>query len=207
METRLAELRKKKKLSQEELAKQLGTNRYSVSRWEDGSTDVSLPILLKLADFFEVTIDYFLKRESYNEKPNIDNEPPICKITGSLNGKPVYSIDKGWLLINIVGGYGIDKTGKKYPIDEIGDVYGNSPDYYPNLIRFNRPLDLEKVKEKKDSLLWVEPLQQDEQINLLLRGYYRVESDKVVNDFGLYLYFATYGNQWVAFERTQPDAK
>lgn len=57
---KLALLRKRKGMTQEELAEQLGVSRQSVSRWE---MDVSFPEtdkLIKLSKLYECSIDYLL---------------------------------------------------------------------------------------------------------------------------------------------------
>ena len=58
MKTRIRELRKARKLSQEELADRLGVSRQAISRWELGATLPDVPNLLKLSDLFGVSTDY-----------------------------------------------------------------------------------------------------------------------------------------------------
>lgn len=56
----LISIRKMKKISQEELAEQIGVSRQTISKWETGE---SLPDIEKaklLADFFDVTLDDLL---------------------------------------------------------------------------------------------------------------------------------------------------
>lgn len=61
---RIKELRKEKGLSQAELAKALFVNQTAVSQWERGATMPSPNMLNTLADYFHVTTDYLLGRES-----------------------------------------------------------------------------------------------------------------------------------------------
>lgn len=61
---RLAEIRKKRGLSQSELAKQIGYSQNMISQWENGSRDPNTQTLIILADFFNITIDYLLGRTS-----------------------------------------------------------------------------------------------------------------------------------------------
>ena len=58
---RIQDLRKKKGLSQEELADKMGVSRQAVSKWESGLSTPDLERILLLSDFFEVTTDYLLK--------------------------------------------------------------------------------------------------------------------------------------------------
>ncbi len=60
---RLKELRDEKKLSQEEVAKAIGTSQTNIGRWEKGLNEPSSGFVIKLANYFEVSIDYLLGRE------------------------------------------------------------------------------------------------------------------------------------------------
>ena len=58
---RIANLRKMRGIKQEELANYVGVTAQAVSKWENGGTpDVEL--LPKIADYFNVTIDYFFQQ-------------------------------------------------------------------------------------------------------------------------------------------------
>ena len=57
---RIAELRKNRKISQEELADILCTSRQAVSKWERGESDPDIDRLKDLAAYFNVSIDYLL---------------------------------------------------------------------------------------------------------------------------------------------------
>ena len=57
---RIAELRKKKGISQEELADVLLTSRQAISKWERGESDPDIGRLKDLAVYFNVSIDYLL---------------------------------------------------------------------------------------------------------------------------------------------------
>ena len=60
LEIRIAELRKEKKISQEQLAEVLNTSRQAVSKWERGESYPDLDRLKDLAIYFGVSIDYLL---------------------------------------------------------------------------------------------------------------------------------------------------
>jgi len=60
---RLKELRSSKKLSQLDLAKEIGVSQRAVSYYELGEEDIpTLEVLIKIADFFDVTLDYLVGR-------------------------------------------------------------------------------------------------------------------------------------------------
>lgn len=57
MKTRIKELRKSQKLSQEELAEAVGTTRQTITSIEVGKYTASLPLAYKIAHFFGLTIE------------------------------------------------------------------------------------------------------------------------------------------------------
>lgn len=59
----LAKLRKKAKLTQQELAEQIGFSNKTVSKWENAETLPEITILPKLAAIFGVSVDYLLLGE------------------------------------------------------------------------------------------------------------------------------------------------
>lgn len=58
MNNRIKTLRKQKGLTQAQLAEQLGFNRTEAGKWELGIYEPNLQTLFKLADLFEVTVEY-----------------------------------------------------------------------------------------------------------------------------------------------------
>lgn len=54
---RLKELREAKGVTQEELAKVIGVNVRSVNRWEKGQSDIYLQKAIRIARFFEVSLE------------------------------------------------------------------------------------------------------------------------------------------------------
>ncbi len=73
MREKLKNLRKKKKLSQTEMAKILNVHQTAVSQWEKGRTTPDMQTLIKIADYFNVSIDYLLGQE----KNTIDTEETL----------------------------------------------------------------------------------------------------------------------------------
>ena len=64
MKTRIQELRKQRKLSQEELANHVGVTRQTITSLEVGKYTASLPLAFKLARYFGCSIeDLFLFEE------------------------------------------------------------------------------------------------------------------------------------------------
>lgn len=59
---RISELREKHQLTQEELAKHLSISRASLSHYEKNRRVPDYEVVKKMADFFQVTVDYLIGR-------------------------------------------------------------------------------------------------------------------------------------------------
>ena len=59
---RLREIRKSKGLSQLKLAMELNTNQNTISRYENGEREPGIGELIKIADYFNISVDYLLER-------------------------------------------------------------------------------------------------------------------------------------------------
>lgn len=68
---RIKELRIARKLSQSQLAQIIGIAQPTLSGWETGRTQIDYDNLIKLANFFETTIDYLL-----GMSPNMSSRVP-----------------------------------------------------------------------------------------------------------------------------------
>ncbi len=59
----LKELRNESGLTQTQFAEAIGTSQKNISRWELGETEPSVYYLKKIAEFFNISIDYVLGLE------------------------------------------------------------------------------------------------------------------------------------------------
>ena len=57
---RIKELRKKRNITQQDLAEMLGVSYQAISRWENSITSPDITVLPVLANIFNVTVDYLL---------------------------------------------------------------------------------------------------------------------------------------------------
>ncbi|GET12092.1 hypothetical protein SN811_05920 [Ligilactobacillus agilis] len=64
---RLKELRKQKGLTLVELGKEVNLANNTLRRYERGIREPNISMLIKLADYFNVTVDYLIGREPKNE--------------------------------------------------------------------------------------------------------------------------------------------
>ncbi|HIZ03212.1 MAG TPA: helix-turn-helix domain-containing protein [Candidatus Borkfalkia avistercoris] len=52
-------------MSQAQLARNLGTNQQSISRYETEQIEPNIEMIIKICDFFKVSADYLLGRTEY----------------------------------------------------------------------------------------------------------------------------------------------
>lgn len=94
--SRLKQLRNKKGLSQKELTDRLHLNRSTYARYETSTTQPDYDTLEKLADFYDVSVDYILGR---TDNPNSGDEnefdplKEIRKITDDLGIDDLFFYD------------------------------------------------------------------------------------------------------------------
>ena len=65
---RLREIRKSRGISQLKLAMALNTTQNTISRYETGEREPGVKELIRLADYFQVSVDYLLER---TDNPNV----------------------------------------------------------------------------------------------------------------------------------------
>ena len=68
---RLKELRQGKKLTQQELAQEIGVSKLTILNWEKGEHQIKSDKAQQLADFFEVPVGYLL---GYDDNKTIQND-------------------------------------------------------------------------------------------------------------------------------------
>lgn len=59
---RIRDLREDQELNQTQFAKILGMSQTGYSKYETGENDIPTEILLKIADYYETSVDYLLGR-------------------------------------------------------------------------------------------------------------------------------------------------
>lgn len=63
---KINDLRKERNISQKELAKYLNVSQAQISKYESGANEPDLATLIKIADFFNISIDELLGHKSPN---------------------------------------------------------------------------------------------------------------------------------------------
>ena len=112
---RIVELRNAKAISQQELADEMEVSRQSVSKWETGTSTPDLDKLMKLADYFDITLDELVKGKegkSQAEETKIINNyytvsSPKTKVQKSGLGCLIVSAISAMILVILFGIVGI----------------------------------------------------------------------------------------------------
>ena len=86
---KITDLRKKRGLSQEELAITLGVSRQAVSKWETMEAKPDTDKIVALAEFFEVTTDWLLRDIEPQESPAGSAQDGIPSVQSMLRGAPM----------------------------------------------------------------------------------------------------------------------
>ncbi|GGF94079.1 helix-turn-helix domain-containing protein [Paenibacillus aceti] len=70
MYKRIRDLREDKDLTQQQLADYLNISQATYSRYESGNLDVPSSVLIKLSEFYNVSIDYILGQTNISKRFN-----------------------------------------------------------------------------------------------------------------------------------------
>jgi len=82
---RIRDLREDKDLTQSDVAKATGIDQKTLSNYETGKTNPDSYVIIKLADFFDVSADYLLGRESEDSKKINNIKKRLWDIQKELN--------------------------------------------------------------------------------------------------------------------------
>ena len=100
---RLKELRQERNLNQQQLAIEIGTTQRNISNWENGNSEPDIQMILKMSNFFEVTVDYFLD----NNDETLNNENKFFLENSLISLIKNLSIEKKRALLVLLQCYNI----------------------------------------------------------------------------------------------------
>jgi transcriptional regulator with XRE-family HTH domain len=88
---RIRDLRNQHRLSQTQLSKIIHVSQQTITKWETGKAEPSSNAISALADYFHVSADYLLGRETKNSSNHVDlaRDPVVL----SFNGEPLSQDD------------------------------------------------------------------------------------------------------------------
>lgn len=87
--TNLKKVRINNKISQQKLADEISVSRSTIAMWETGGSQPDNDNLMRIADYFNVTVDYLLGREEKPADSGLSKEPKENVIIYHRNGKTV----------------------------------------------------------------------------------------------------------------------
>lgn len=64
----LREIRKAKNLNQQKVAMDLNISREALSHYENGKREPSLTMLIKMSEYFNVSVDYLITGKEFKKK-------------------------------------------------------------------------------------------------------------------------------------------
>lgn len=85
MKNRIKDLREDANLRQIDLAEAVGIDQRTISNYETGKTNPDSFALIKLADYFNVSIDYLVGRTAYNSFEEKDRQELARQIYDEVN--------------------------------------------------------------------------------------------------------------------------
>ena len=97
----ISELRQKNKMTQLELAEKLNYSDKTVSKWERGESSPDISILIEIARYFDVSLDYLVTAEHPEPQPEdeaFEEEEPVAKL--KLNRRAIANLSEScaWLV-------------------------------------------------------------------------------------------------------------
>ncbi|GMA06982.1 transcriptional regulator [Tetragenococcus halophilus subsp. flandriensis] len=105
---KIKELRKSKKFTQKDVAEKIGITRPAYTAYEIGKRQPDFETLQKIADLYEVSIDYLLGREEIESLPqytSVDLDKMLDSAM-SFDGKPMTDNDREVIRAYLEGKFG-----------------------------------------------------------------------------------------------------
>lgn len=192
-----------REMSQVQLADALDTSPSSMNLWEQGRRLPPVDTLLRIATFFDVSLDYLLRRsENPKERMDLTAHIEVAQLP-ALHGAPVW-LEKqdAWVLVDSIKQTVRFVDGSTQPFSDLDDAIWGMPPPYTQSAR-GASVPLTSLELPYCQRVWVEPISNDALLRRELRGWYDVSDRYVSNEFGNRFYLDRYGAIWVAFRTVQ----
>lgn len=145
--TKLQELRKRRGISQSDLAQQIGVDASLISRWESGEREPSFSQQMELARLLGVTVDYIvngqLRVDFKFRSRNVTRGPEKHAINQALTDaeQQIYFVDEVWQRV--------DKSLKPFllNVDVSGQQWEAAAEQIRDLLRLNQRVTYEELKQ------------------------------------------------------------
>lgn len=197
MQNRFMKAREDNGWSRKEMAGKMGVEVSTVGNWEMGRRQMTIENLLRMAEITGFSIEYLL---GFDAEPVSWTQPISKEALRAMHRSPVWTQRHGWGLVNAVEMTLVFADKSSISLDTLNEsVYAVPPAFAISLVGAGDPLGLEELLQRKR--VWVEPITSDAKLGCELRGWYRLQDGRLVqNEFGNRFYLDTYGAKWLAFE-------
>ena len=199
MPYRFKEARLQAGLTTVQLAQKMGVTQAAVSQWDSGKKVPGIETVSRLADLYGVTVDYLLGRVNVPGNIVIPTERLDTSTLPILHGKPVWDSVHGWGVVNAIRKNVVFMEGQAVPFEELKNPKVLPPAFTVGYHPYGTPVAHENLKYYTQ--LWIEPILPDSFSRDELRGWYKIYSFYVENEYGVRFMFDTYGSKWLAFEQ------
>ena len=199
MPYRFKEARLQAGLTTVQLAQKMGVTQAAVSQWDSGKKVPGIETVSRLADLYGVTVDYLLGRVNVPGNIVIPTERLDTSTLPILHGKPVWDPKYGWGIVNAIQKNVVLMDGQKIPFEELNGLRVLPSSFTVGYHPYGSPVARENLKDYTQ--LWIEPILPDSFSRDGLRGWYKIYSFSVENEYGVRFMFDTYGSKWLAFEQ------
>ena len=199
MPYRFREARLQAGLTTVQLAQKMGLTQAAVSQWESGKKVPGIETISRLADLYGVTVDYLLGRDIGSSNVMMSAEVLDASTLPILHGKPVWDSEHGWGIVNAIQKNVVFMAEQAIPFGELQNLRGLPPAFTVGYHPHGAPVARENLKDYTQ--LWIEPILPDSFLRDELRGWYKIYSFYVENEYGTRFLFDTYGSKWLAFEQ------
>lgn len=136
---RLKELRKEKKLSQKEIAKEMSISEKTLSRWENGESQIKPEKAQQLAKYFGVSVGYLLGYSEYRDSQEASFH------LNKINPNDPYNLVRA-RICSILGDDLMEELERQY-------VTGYDEPDYSNLISFLSAVNQLSYTDEEELLL------------------------------------------------------
>lgn len=195
--------RKMKKIALTVAAKEMGVSQSTLSGWESERTIPSIEGLERMADYYQVSTDFLLGRDTKADpRPDwLQSLDP--KALPAFHETPVYVQDKGWAFVDAVERLLRFANGEVLSFADAPVVFFLPPAYAMPTSPSAAPLPKGEITQYEE--VWVEPISSDTALREELRGWYKVKKRCVENEVGQRFYLDFYEVKWLAFPKEEAE--
>lgn len=203
MERQYKLARKMKKITLTAAAKELGVSQPTLSAWEGGRKNPSIDSLIRMSEYYDVSIGFLLGLEQEQDPRKDLLQPVRPRSLPALHETPVFSPLHGWAFVDAVEKQLRFADGLIIPFADVPELYILPPPFSVAAAPQKAPLHKGELRGHEE--VWVEPISSDAALRAELRGWYRVKARYVENEVGQRFYLDFYGSKWLAFASTDEE--